>query len=71
MSRRREPGRGSAAIGGRFTVGFDDETIEEVRALALVDRVAFAEKIRQLVDWGLEAVKKERQPGATARPQNR
>ncbi|WKA31587.1 hypothetical protein [Bradyrhizobium roseum] len=58
-------------MGRRFTIGFDDETADQVRALAAADRVSFAEKARQLVEWGLEAVKEEGQPGATARSQNR
>ena len=67
MKHWRSPGRGSAPSGRRFTIGFDDETADQVRALAAADRVSFADKARQLVEWGLEADKQERQPGAALR----
>jgi len=54
----------------RYTVGFDEETNDQVRALAKADRVGIAEKIRQLVEWGLEAVPEKAQH-ATARSQKR
>jgi hypothetical protein len=56
VRRWRVPGRGSAPATRRIAVGLDDDTFSEVRALALSDGVSFAEKIRQLVEWGLEAV---------------
>lgn len=68
----REPGRGSAPAVSRYSIGFDDETRDQVRALAIADRVSFSEKIRQLVEWGLEAVpEKQRSARAAARSQNR
>lgn len=56
MRRWREPGQGSAPAGRRYTIGFDDDTTSDVRKLAAAEGVSFAEKIRQLVEWGLEAV---------------
>jgi hypothetical protein len=72
MRHWRSPGRGSAPAGRRFSIGFDDETADQVRALAAADRVSFAEKARQLVEWGLEAVPdKGKAARASARSQNR
>lgn len=71
MSRRREPGRGSAPAVRRFSIGFDDETAADVRALASADGVSFAEKTRQLVEWGIEAVNQEGSRGAPARSEKR
>lgn len=34
---------------------FDDETFEQVRQRAIAKETSFAEQIRQLVEWGLEA----------------
>jgi len=60
------------AAGRRHSIGFDDETSEQVRELAVADRVSFAEKIRQLVEWGLEAVPKSGgTSGAAARSEKR
>lgn len=39
----------------RIAVEFDQETFDLVQTLALRDRVSFAEVVRQLVEWGLEA----------------
>jgi hypothetical protein len=61
MRRWRDPGRGSAPASRRYTIGFDDDTLSQVRALAAAERVSFAEKIRQLVEFGLETVENERQ----------
>lgn len=69
MKRWRQPGRGSAPAGRRFTIGFDDETADQVRELAAADRVSFAEKARQLVEWGLEVDKEGKV--AAARSKNR
>ena len=72
LRRWRVPGRGSQPSGRRIAIGFDDETFSDVRALALADGVSFAEKIRQLVEWGLEAVpNNEGVLGATARSEKR
>lgn len=72
MKRWREPGRGSAPAGRRFTIGFDDDTTDQVRALAKLDRVSVSEKVRQLVEWGLEAVKQpEGAERVAARSQDR
>jgi hypothetical protein len=68
MRRWRVPGRGSVPAGRRYTIGFDDETGDQVRKLASAERVSFAEKIRQLVEWGLEA---ERSESAAARSEKR
>jgi hypothetical protein len=62
----REPGQGSAPAGRRFTIGFDDETTSDVRRLAAAEGVSFAEKIRQLVEWGLEAVESNKGDGRAA-----
>ena len=68
IRRWRQPGRGSAPAARRYTIGFDDETGDQVRALAAGEHISFAEKIRQLVEWGLEA---ERSEGAPARSEKR
>lgn len=36
---------------------FDDITHEEIRQLALAEGCSFASKVRDLVEWGLMAVK--------------
>lgn len=72
MRRCSAPARGSAPAGRRYTIGIDDETGDQVRALAIADGVSFTEKVRQLVEWGLEAVpEKKEAPRAAARSQNR
>lgn len=38
----------------RIVVQFDPETFDEIEALAAKDKVSFAEKVRQIVEWGLE-----------------
>jgi hypothetical protein len=37
-------------------IGFDHETFATVRALAVKNGTSFAEQVRLLVEWGLEAV---------------
>ena len=69
MKRWRSPGRGSAPAVRRFTIGFDDETVDQVRGLAATDGVSFSEKARQLVEWGLEVDREAKV--ATARSKNR
>lgn len=58
MTRRwKKPGRGSIHRRPervRFTGQFDDETFAEVRMRALAAGVSIAEKVRQLVEFGLE-----------------
>lgn len=39
----------------QIAIRFDVDTFDQVKALALKDGVSFAEKVRQLVEWGLEA----------------
>lgn len=39
----------------RIVVGFDVETFDEIRSRALAQRTSFAEQVRLLVTWGLEA----------------
>lgn len=67
MRRRKSPGKGSTAHAGakerherRIVVSFDDETFAAVRARAVSNNSSFAEQVRTLVDWGLEA--EERTP---------
>lgn len=39
----------------RIVVSFDEETFDQVNEYARLERVSFAEAIRTLVTWGLEA----------------
>ena len=39
----------------RINVTLDDETFDEIRKLAVAEKTSFAEQIRLLVEWGLEA----------------
>ena len=39
----------------RVVCAFDEETFDQVRARAIAQNTSFAEQVRQLVDWGLEA----------------
>ena len=57
MRRRRSPNLGPSH---RQPVSFDDETHAEISALADLEGVSRSEKIRQLVEWGLEAERTER-----------
>lgn len=57
--RWKNPGRGSSKSEGgmkRIAIGFDPETFEQVYELACKGRVPFGEQVRQLVEFGLEAV---------------
>jgi hypothetical protein len=56
-SHRRAPTVGHERRGGnkQIAIRFDPETFAQIEALAVRDRVSFAEKVRQLVEWGLEA----------------
>ena len=52
----RAPGVGVLRRGWRsIKVAFDEETFEEIRRLAAENRCSFAEQVRCLVEWGLEA----------------
>ena len=39
----------------RIMIGFDPETFNEVREQALASGESFAERVRTLVEWGLES----------------
>lgn len=39
----------------RIVVEFDPDTFGQIDGMAKRDDVSFAEKVRQLVEWGLEA----------------
>jgi hypothetical protein len=39
----------------RIVVSFDDETFAVIRKRAIQRGTSFAEQVRQLVEWGLEA----------------
>lgn len=55
----REPAVGCARFGDKATkqvvVRFDIETFNQIRDRAVDGRTSFAEQVRQLVEWGLEA----------------
>lgn len=55
--RNRRPTLGSERAGGQrqIAIRFDPDTFAQVEAAAIKDGVSFAEKVRQLVEWGLEA----------------
>ena len=62
MRRWKQPGRGSIhrrPERRRFTGQLDDETFEEGRALALGAGVSIAEQTRQLIEFGLEDVRRD------------
>jgi hypothetical protein len=40
----------------RIPVGFDEDTFQQIRGLAKITEVSFAEQVRQLVEFGLELV---------------
>lgn len=44
----------------RIVVGFDPETFYEIRKLAEKRKLSFAEAVRQLVEFGLEDIRNER-----------
>lgn len=54
---RRAPTIGYVRHGGhkQIAIRFDPDTFAQIEILAVKDRVSFAEKVRQLVEWGLEA----------------
>ena len=54
---RKSPTEGYVRAAGykQIAIRFDPETFAEIEGLAIRDRVSFAEKVRQLVEWGLEA----------------
>lgn len=39
----------------RIVCSFDEETFQQIRARAVKQETSFAEQVRQLVEWGLEA----------------
>lgn len=52
------PGRGvqrGADTMKRIVVSFDTDTFDELHRRARRDGTSFAEQVRQLVEWGLEA----------------
>lgn len=62
--RRKAPGIGSTRRGDasgthkgvrRIVVSFDDETFEIIRHQATKSGHSFAQQVRLLVEWGLEA----------------
>jgi hypothetical protein len=44
----------------RIVVGFDSETFDQVRGLAKEAKSSFSEQVRQLIEFGLEAVEGEK-----------
>ena len=50
-------GHGSHKGYRRIVVSFDEETFDAVRKLAESTGTSFAEQVRLLVEWGLEAEK--------------
>lgn len=56
-NRRPPPARGYPGRFGkrRIVVEFDPDTFDQVNARAAAAGVPFAEMVRQLVEWGLEA----------------
>ncbi|QQO37460.1 hypothetical protein JJC00_18705 [Bradyrhizobium diazoefficiens] len=65
---RREPAQGfnhrTPAV-KRLTTSFDDTTFAEIRELAVAQQTSAADQVRQLVEFGLETLKraKEATPG--------
>lgn len=39
----------------RIVIGFDDETFQVIRDRSIREKTSFAEQVRLLVEWGLEA----------------
>ena len=39
----------------KVTIGIDSETFQQARALAIKEGVCMSEKLRELIEWGLEA----------------
>ena len=46
----------------RINLTLDNDTFDEVRALALAKETSFAEQMRLLVEWGLEAAAEDAPP---------
>jgi hypothetical protein len=65
MIRRKTPGKGSRIRDSetfRITSYYDAETLGQARAMAARNGVSLAEQLRQLVEFGIEAVEEgERQ----------
>ena len=40
-------------VNKRIVVSFDDETFDEIQALATRNGVSFAEQVRTLCEWGM------------------
>ena len=59
--KRKKPGLGCRQ-GNRIKVvcTFDDETFEQIRALALVEKTSLTVQIRQLVEFGLMDVEADK-----------
>lgn len=55
----KAPGKGSTRhplqASPRIVVSFDEETFSTVRKRAVIHKTSFAEQVRLLVEWGLEA----------------
>lgn len=55
-SQTRPVARGAVTRAGlMFSVALDEDTVDEIRRRAERDSTSFAEQIRMLVEWGLEA----------------
>ena len=50
-------GKGRPQLNGRrrTMIAFDDDQFEEIRQRAVWGKTSFAEQVRILVEWGLEA----------------
>jgi hypothetical protein len=56
VKRRLNPAKGFDRNGRRrIVVEFDEDTFAQVAGRAFKEGVSFAEMVRQLVEWGLEA----------------
>lgn len=59
----------------RIPIGFDQDTFQQIRALARTTDTSIAEQVRELVEFGLELVvmseRERRASAADARLQNR
>ncbi len=60
-NRTQRPYREVSGFAGHVTgelsmsINFDQEMFEEIKAFARRDNVSFAEQVRTLIQWGLEA----------------
>jgi hypothetical protein len=56
-SRKSEPGKGWTRGDAmkRIVVSFDAETFDQIRSRAVAKNTSFAEQVRLLTEWGLEA----------------